>query len=271
MRKVPGNLQMRSLLILAGIVALVLVGIGIAVVPNPLGAAVAGALHDATMDSTLTYRVQVWSDVPLSDLELIVPLPAGPGGEAIVDALSRGDVEEWPEGWQLTILEADTLTMLKIQADRFGEAPGDRATLQGLVQTARSRLSRGPGEEDLIVKVRPGRSIATEAPEGKEPLFQPRYNLTASGCGCSFNAEGDRTGRFVYDSPVFTGFRSPENATVGVWVQVRGVNRWWAYHWSSNYYSDSLRLVATDGSARWIPASGVQTENKGRYGRPTSF
>jgi hypothetical protein len=263
---------MRSLFVLAGIVALVLVGIAIAVVPNPVGAAIAGALHDATMDSTLTYRVHVWSDAPLSDLELIVPLPAGPGGEAIGDALSRGEVEDWPEGWKLTILEADTITMLKIQADRFGEAPGDRASLSGLVRTARSRLSTGPWEKGLVVRVRPGRSIATDAPEGKEPLLQPRYNLSAaSTCGCSVNVEGDPTGRFLYDSPVFTSYRSPENATVGVWVQVQGVNRWWAYHWSSNHYSDSLRLVSTDGSDRWIPATGIQTQNKGRYSRPTSF
>ncbi|MDD1651689.1 MAG: hypothetical protein LUO86_01475 [Methanomicrobiales archaeon] len=262
---------MRSILILGGIVALVLIAAGLAVVPNPLGAAVAGAFHDITMDSTLTYQVQVWSDAPLSDLELIVPLPAGPGSEVIADALARGDVKEWPEGWKLTILEAPTVTMLKIQADRLGEAPGDSTTLRGLFQTARSRISHGPWEENLVVRARPGRFIATDAPEGKEPLLQPRYNLTGSACGCSVNLVGEQSGRFLYDSPVFTGYQSPEHTTVGVWVRVQGVNRWWAYHWSSNYYSDSLRLVSTDGSDRWIPAMGIQTQNRGRYGRPVSF
>jgi hypothetical protein len=140
-----------------------------------------------------------------------------------------------------------------------------------MVQTARSRSSKGPWQEDLIVRVRPGRSIATDSPEGQEPLMQPRYNVTVAGCGCGSSATGTAPERFVYDGTIFTGFRSADDAVLGVWVQVRGVNRWWAYHWSSNYYADSLRLIATGDSDGWHPAMGILTLKNGRYGRPTGF
>jgi hypothetical protein len=262
---------MRYLFILAGIVGLLLVAIGVVLVPNPLGAAIAGTCYDATLDSTLTYRVQVWSDTPLTDLDLILPLPGGPEGDILVDALARGEIEKWPEGWQLTILEADTLSMLKIHADRFGEEPGESSTPAGLARTAGFIGSTGPWQEDLVVQVRPGRVIATGAPEGREPLLQPRYNVTASGCGCSINAAGSSPGKYAYDSTIYTEFRSTGDPNLGVLVQIRGVNRWWAYHWSSNYYGDSLRLIVSDGSSGWRPAGGIQTQNYGRYGKPTGF
>ncbi|MDD1658281.1 MAG: hypothetical protein LUQ41_07490 [Methanomicrobiales archaeon] len=262
---------MRCLPILAGIAVLLLVAIGVVLVPNPLGAAIAGTLYDTTLDSTLTYRVQVWTDTPLHDMDLILPLPGGPEGAVLVDALARGEFTERPEGWQLTILEADTLSMLKIHADRFGETPGEPSLLAGLARTAGFIGSQGPWEEDLVLQVRPGRVIATDVPGGNEPLLQPRYNVTASGCGCSVNAAGERSERFVYDSTLFTGFQSPGDANLAVWIQVRGVNRWWAYHWSSNYYTDSVRLIVSEGSGGWSSAAGVQTQKNGRYGKPTGF
>ncbi|MDD1653848.1 MAG: hypothetical protein LUQ64_04810 [Methanomicrobiales archaeon] len=262
---------MRRLFIFAGIVVLLLIAVALVLVPNPLGAAVAGTLYDTTRDSTLTYRVQVWSDTPLTDLDLIVPLPGGPEGAVLVDALERGRFTELPGGWEITILEADTLTMLKIHADRFGEAAGNISTPVGIIRSSGLLGSPGPWVGDLILRVRPGRMIATDVPEGYEPLLQPRYNLTETGCGCAVNAAGQRSERFVYDSTLFTEFQAPENANVGVWVQVRGVNRWWAYHWSSNYYSDSVRLVVSDGSGAWHPGAGVETRKNGRYGRPTGF
>ena len=262
---------MRCLPILAGIAVLLLVTIGVVLVPNPLGAAIAGRLYETTLDSTLTYRVQVWSDAPLTDLDLILPLPAGPEGEALVDALARGDFEQRPEGWQLTILEGGRLSMLEIRADRFGEGLATVATPPGIARTARYIGSPGPWQEDLIIRVRPGRLIATDAPEGREPLLQPHYNVTASGCGCGCTATGGRSERFVYDSTIFTGFRSTRDANLAVWVQVRGMNRWWAYHWSSNYYADSVRLIVPGASDGWHPALGTQTQKNGRYGAPTGF
>lgn len=262
---------MRCLFILAGIAVLLLVAVGVVLVPNPLGAAIAGTLYDATLDSTLTYRVQVWSDAPLTDLDLILPLPSGPEGEALVDALARGDFEERPEGWQLTILEGSKVSLLEIRADRFGEASSAMVTAAGMARTARYIGAQGPWQEDLILQVRPGRVIATDAPEGREPLLQPRYNVTESGCGCSANAAGQRSERFVYDSTIYTGFRSTRDANLAVWVQVRGMNRWWAYHWSSNYYADSIRHITSGATDGWNPGMGTLTEKNGRYGRPTGF
>jgi hypothetical protein len=262
---------MRCLSILAGIAVLLLVILAVVLTPNPIGAAIAGRLHDATLSSTLTYRVQVWSDAPLMDLDLIVPLPAGPEGEALVSALTRGDLQQWPRGWQLAILEAGDFSFLEIRADRFGEEPLALAGGTGIARTARAIGSPGPWQEDLVIRVWPGRMITTDAPEGREPLLWPRYNVTAVCCGCGCAVAQGSSDRFVYDSTIHTGFRGPQGAHLAAWVQVQGVNRWWAYHWSSNHYSDSVRLLVRTPAEGWQPAMGMLSQKNGRYGRPSGF
>ncbi|RDZ44221.1 hypothetical protein C5B91_11885 [Haloferax sp. Atlit-10N] len=227
--------------------------------------------------SQYDYSVRVSADEPISNVTVLVPLPVSDGSSVVGEAVESREYL-LPTGWAYDVVETEYGPMLRLRAD---ELPADPTYYRAVVENDRlvrwepipaSEYSRNDSDTlrvehdaiDLSADVRVNQSIDTLAPEGTEPLFEPRENARLVPCDWPSNSDDTRC--YDYESMLFVQYDGPETTNVSVSVELRGANSWWVGGWNYNEYVDHVAAYDLPADRQgWVVADGELRTGVGNY------
>jgi hypothetical protein len=234
-------------------------------------------LRADTYSSEYRYDLTISTDAPLRNVTFIVPLPVQGGGSLIADRILRGDASGIPDGWDVAILEAEDILMLRISTDEIvpvlRNRPAPLPIGEGSAETSPGEAAgtvsgeTGPVSVPFRITVTADASgeIQTKNPAGAEPLLMPRYNETRIACDSPDSDRPDPPQCFSYESSVYTAYETNPGTQVSIEVVSLGANQWWVLGWSSNEYCERITMSQTGNSTGWSNATGHLLQGAGRY------
>ncbi|SEL66217.1 hypothetical protein [Haloferax larsenii] len=225
------------------------------------------------------YEVRVSANEPISNVTIFAPLPVV-DGDSPVEGIIETREYLLPETWSYDVVETEYGPMLRLQAD---ELPADPTYHRPVIENDRLvRWERVSADEydrngtdvvridhdaiELTADRTVNRSIETRAPEGTEPLFEPRSNVTA--VPCEWPHEDDDVRCYSYDTQIFVSYDGPETTELSVTVELRGTNSWWVGGWNYNEYTDRVYVYDLPADQRgWVVVEGAAETGVGNYPR----
>jgi len=163
----------------------------------------------APAESTYAYSVTLGTDAALTNLSLLLPLPAAADGTAPVAEAVRDGNATVPDGWRATVLETDSGPVLRLEA------------------TAVPAAARPDGRQystyQFGVTVPTGDAIDTGDPFGQEPTLAPVDGRRERPCP---NLAAPDPGQTCYDfdASVTLAYEAPADAAVTIDLVHTGAN-----------------------------------------------
>lgn len=216
--------------------------------------------HDYSWEATFD------AAIPVTNAIVILPLPARDGISPVADAIADGKLAGVPPGWDLTVLEDGEVRMLRISAEAITPRPPrtPEPLPEGEEGPATPREVGNAGESPIILSISvPSASpITTQHPDGTEPLFLPRHNMTPVACDIPHPPSLPLVCTH-YETQVYSRYNATRPDALTVAFSAGGRNEWWILGWSGNAYRDTVIVtLAGDG---WQAAPGKLVAGEGRY------
>ena len=234
-------------------------------------------LYRDSYGSEYTYEVRISPSATITDVTVLVPLPAQ-GGESVLDV---ADVQHpfTPDGWSYSTVETDSGPMLRVQA---AEIPTDPTYHYSVVRddrlvrwetvppdeydpTNESQLRVEHDDVEIDAQVESESTIETRSPVTSEPLLRPHENRTEAAC---FTNRGEEETCYVYDGRAFVSYDADPDTTVYVSVELRGTNSWWVFGWNFNEYTDRQSVEVVGSNDGWVVTEGELETGRGNYRAP---
>lgn len=191
----------RPVVVIVVVTAAVALAIGLATFSSPA---------PAVDHSAYGYSVSVGTNATLTNVTLVVPLPAVEGRSPVADSVRAGNASV-PDGWRYTVVEREDGHALRIEADE--------------VVAERQPDGRLDGAYLVGTTVRTPAVIDTAEPFGSEPTVAPPDALRERPCPNQASS-GPDSGRtcFAYDIGVYAAYDAPADALVDIRLIHNGVN-----------------------------------------------
>ncbi|MFB6096056.1 MAG: hypothetical protein ABEJ74_01550 [Haloferacaceae archaeon] len=249
-----------------------------------LVAAVAGGLflysqqlYRDSYGSDYTYDVHVSPSAPISNVTILVPLPAQ-GSDSPVNA-SSVQHPFTPDGWTYDVVETDAGPMLRVRAD---EVPTDPTYHASVVRDDRlvgwkpipadeydpdngSHVRATHDDVEVHVTLESDRTVDTRSAIEDEPLLRPQRNRTETAC---FGGQDDEEACYDYGGRAFVSYDAAPDTAVYVSVELRGTNSWWVFGWNFNEYTDRQTVEVVGPQDGWVATEGDLHVGSGNYPRP---
>jgi len=214
-----------------------------------------------------SYRYSVILD-PLGSIHnatIMVPVGVVNGYSPVADAIEHGAMSGVPDGWHLMLLTSNDSIYLKMTSP---EMKGRNNPVPVPIQVKEG--VEIPIDDGIIYPMKlettldSESEIDTRSPFGKEPLLEPKYNLTGIHCGFP-HPEDMQVSCSRYTIPLYCSYTAEDNATLSIEVLMEGENTWWLGGWTGNSYSDRVNINFKGPQDGWNTAEGSFIYGLGRY------
>jgi len=229
-----------------------------------------GIYGDSSVMSRYNFRIALNTDSKLENLTFYLPLPVFMNESKISDKAIIQNTE-YSEGWDLSMIETEHGTMLKLTAIELEtelhqpielEPPGFDQ-IEDIPTGDVHSFTRGAIE--VYVSMEADHEIYTRNATVNEPLLSPKYNITHSDYNAPYPPSGIPPNTWSYDSFIYADYTASPDANVEICVSMEGHNEWWAGGWIFNEYRDRLCTTFTGERHGWISVTGRLVEGEGRY------
>lgn len=229
-----------------------------------------GMYSDSSVMSRYNFRISLDTDSKLENLTFYLPLPvfmneSKIGDEAIIQNTGNS------EGWDLSMIETEHGTMLKLTAI---ELKPELHQLVELEQPGFGQIEDIPtgevhsftsGSIEVYVSMEANHVIDTRNATVNEPLLSPKYNMKFSDYNAPYTPSGIPPKTWSYESFIYADYTASPDANVEICVSMEGSNEWWAGGWIFNEYKDRLCTTFTGERHGWLSVNGQLVEGEGRY------
>lgn len=273
---------LRSLLIVAGIIAAILFVVVVLIAAN------LGQSASESFRSTYHYELTISTSGPIKDAVLLIPLPSRYDPETGTNVtpvdLSRASLSNFDNNILVRIEHVDGVPMLNISADRIDPIYKNRITpipiMPGqneseLPKPTHIYSDQYSEETPVLVDMKlymldtnPEREIETRTPIGAEPLLAPYRivgNLSDSGGPVDDYYVGPGSSGYVVEVPFILSYDTADDNVLTVSADFQGANQWWILGWQSNAYHERLRHEFTGPCNGTYPVRGILVMGEGVY------
>lgn len=222
---------------------------------------------ESSLTSNYNFRITLTTDSKLENPTFIVPIPSG--NEALVNMAINESVRDFfkpaqnSEGWNISMIETEYGRMFKISAKEFVPQVHTNVELnpENNLPTG-NNFSFTTGNKEVSVSMATDHIIDTINATENEPLLSQKFNMTLSN-----NGEGPPSyisqKTLSYDSIIYADYTSSPDAVVEVFVDLNGVNEWWAGGSGFNSYHDRLGTTFNGEKHGWYSVTGELSEGEG--------
>lgn len=197
-------------------------------------------------ESGYGYSVTVATNASLSDVTLVLPLPADAEGTGPVVAAFRAGDATVPDGWSADVVTRDGRPMLELRADA--------------VPAERQADGRRYSTFQVSARAAADHTIDTGDPYGTEPTIAPTDGRREVPCPNLAGPAGGQT-CYAFDAAVYAAYDAPAEADVDVQLVAAGANEF-RLGGRAQYYERLLVLLegARDG---WVAVDGFASTDAG--------
>ncbi|MDF1557331.1 MAG: hypothetical protein P1P80_04010 [ANME-2 cluster archaeon] len=261
----------------SSVIAVVIPTIIVAILVAVLVAAIAlflyssgGMYGDSSVMSAYDFRIALNTDSKLENLTFYLPLPvymneSKIGDEAIIQNT------EYSQGWDLSMIETEHGTMLKLTAIELEPELHQLSELKPSGFGQSEDIPTGEvhsftrGSIEVYVSMEADHVIDTKNATLNEPILFPKYNMILSDYNAPYPSSGIPPKTWMYDSFIYADYTASSDANVEICVSMEGHNERWRGGWTYNAYRDRLCTTFTGERHGWISVTGELVEGEGRY------
>ncbi len=229
-----------------------------------------GMYGDSSVMSRYNFRIALNTNSKLENLTFYLPLPVFNnesiiGDEAIIQNTGNS------EGWDLSMIETEHGTMLKLTAIELEPELHQLIELEPSSPGQKEDIPTGEvhsfsrGSIEVYVSMDADHVIDSRNATVNEPLLSPKYNMILSDYNAPYPPSGIPPKTWSYDSFIYADYTTSPDANVGICVSMEGHNEWWVGGWTHNVYRDSLCTTFKGERHGWISVTGELVEGKGDY------
>lgn len=181
------------------------------------------------------YTVTISTTGDLTDVSLLIPLPADNTGSDPGASLMLTGIRNYPDDWNLVLVgNPGEAAYLKISTPLIPITPDGQAT-------------------SLRLSISSDAIIPTREPENGAYLFDPGVNQIQDMPG----ADPSRK--------IFAKFTTYPSTTTKIMASCTGENAWWWFGSSSNAYTDRLSTEINGQVSGWHETTGTRESGTGKY------
>ncbi len=229
-----------------------------------------GMYGDSSVMSRYNFRIALNTNSKLENLTFYLPLPVFNnesiiGDEAIIQNTGNS------EGWDLSMIETEHGTMLKLTAIELEPELHQLIELEPSSPGQKEDIPTGEvhsfsrGSIEVYVSMDADHVIDSRNATVNEPLLSPKYNMILSDYNAPYPPSGIPPKTWSYDSFISADYTTSPDANVEICVSMEGHNEWWVGGWTHNVYRDSLCTTFKGERHGWISVTGELVEGKGDY------
>lgn len=210
---------------------------------------------------TVEYSATYQTNGTTADTVMLLPYPDTP---EFREALQGNNSEvEKPEGWNLSFVETDRGSMMRVEADLVESekrpSARDFETNESVPRGDQLRYYR---EHQINIKIDYNTSLDTRTALDTEPHLEPRISPTRVNCHYTAECYATNTTAFLK--------QDADNQTYTyLGVSLDGRNEWFAMGWTGNSYRQNFQTGADTrikGSQnRWLELKGTEEQAVGNY------